>query len=154
MQWKFGRSIKPDCYIKNSSLSFLGPRHLLKVNSLCWILPACAGAGRAHWHPGAPALRSSCSSPSAPGWPAAPPPRPAAGWLCAPRSPAAPSGPPGHGEHHPGGAGYPVRLIKGLRHSKEGVNILGDELKEWAGTRHRKWQACHLNEHENGDVTS
>ena len=22
MQWKFGRSIKPDCYIKNSSLSF------------------------------------------------------------------------------------------------------------------------------------
>ena len=102
------------------------------------VSPGCAGAGRAHWHPGAPALRSSCSSPSAPGWPSAPRSQPAAGWLCAPRSPAAPSGPPGHGEHHPGGAGYPVRLIKGLRHSKEGVNILGDELKEWAGTRHRK----------------
>ena len=76
------------------------------------VSPGCAGAGRAHWHPGAPALQSSCSSPSAPGWPSAPRSQPAAGWLCAPRSPAAPSGPPGPSEHHPGGAGYPVRLIK------------------------------------------
>ena len=108
MQWKFGRSIKPECYIKNSSLSFLRHRHLLKVNSLCWISPGCAGAGRAHWHPGAPAPPSSCSSPSAPGWPSAPRSQPAAGWLCAPPWPAAPSGPPGSAEHHPGGSGCPL----------------------------------------------
>lgn len=60
-----------------------------RLPPLTWV---CRSWTRAHWHPGAPALRSSCSSPSAPGWPAAPPPRPAAGWLCAPRSPAAPSG--------------------------------------------------------------
>lgn len=88
--------------------------------------PECAGAARVHWHPGALVLQFSCSSPSAPVWPAAPQSQPAAGWLCAPPWPVAPSGPPGHAEHHPGAAGCPVnkktlKVLKSLSAS-QGMN--------------------------------